>query len=141
MMPPCDRYVLLSSGFEARVNKVTIQPRFAASHAAARPPSPLPITRTSVCIASFIRNTSSRLDLETQIYRRGRMRQCADRNPVHSCFGEFAHILERDSTGSFRANFSRRVLRSYLLDCLTGQGWTHVIEQDDIRADHARSAQ
>src|ERR1700693_2247754 len=100
MIPPCALNVLLSSGFEARVSSVTSQPRFAASHAAARPPRPLPITRMSVRKASFIEQASYGLDLgcdlETQIYCRSRMRQRANRNPVHTCFGEFSYIGERD---------------------------------------------
>src|SRR5580692_5323164 len=133
MIPPCARYVLLSSGFEARVSSVTAQPRFAASQAAAKPPRPLPITRTSVWIASFILRTLCRLDLETQIHCGGRMRQGTDRNPVYAHFGEFPHVPKRDSPGSFRTNFSCRVMCSHSPDCIAYQAWIHVIEQDDVR--------
>src|SRR5712671_669834 len=141
MIPPCARYVLLSSGFEARVSKVTVQPRFAAAHAAASPPRPLPITRTSVWIASLTGKKSCGLNLETQIYSGRGMRQCADRNPVNTCFGKFPHVCQGNSAGCFGANFSRGIVRSYLLDCLMYQCWIHVIEQDDVRIVRERGAQ
>ena len=50
------------------------------------------------------------LDLKTQIHRGRGMRQRADGNPVHACFGEIPHIAERDSAGSFGANLSRRIV-------------------------------
>ncbi len=34
------------------------------------------------------------------------MRQRADGNPVHTRFREFSHVLERNSSGRFGANFS-----------------------------------
>src|SRR5258708_12162320 len=131
MIPPCARYVLLSSGFDARVSSVTAQPRFAASQAAARPPRPLPITRTSVRIASFIRKASSRFDLETQIHCRGGMRQRTARTPVYACFGEFPPVAKCDSTGSFRANLSRRAMLSHLLDALLSQPRPHLTDHHD----------
>src|ERR1700732_2065288 len=126
MIPPCARYVLLSSGLEARVSSVTAQPRFAASQAAAKPPRPLPITRTSVWIASFIWRTLCRLYLETQIHCGGVMRQRANRNPVHACLGKLPDVRKRDSTGSFRTNFSCWVVRFHMADCLAYQIWTHI---------------
>src|ERR1700681_2294699 len=105
MIPPCAGYVLLSSGFEARVSNVTSQPRLAAAQAAARPPKPLPITSTSVWSASLTGKMSCGFDLETQVYCGRGMGQCADRNPVNTCFGELPHVCKCNSAGCFGTNF------------------------------------
>ena len=47
---------------------------------------------------------SLRLNLKTYIDGRSGMRERAHGNPVHARFGEFPHVMERDSARRFGAN-------------------------------------
>src|SRR5580704_9413977 len=81
------------------------------------------------------------LNLKTQIHGRSRMRQRARGDPVHARFGEFSHVIERDSSGSFGANLARRGVLADLAHGLAHEGWAHVVEQYDIGAVRKRGAQ